>query len=233
MQGIVRFGYKRMTEGSYALLRVRDVTAARAWLRSAPIASAITLDPPPATAIQVAFTAAGLEALGISASVLADFSPEFLAGMTENNRSRRLGDVGSNAPSQWEWGGPARVPHLLVMFFAEPGRLDALVQRTKGDAWNEAFDVLGFLGTANFDGVEPFGFADGISQPQVDWTQQRDVSASVIDYSNVVALGEFLLGYRNEYDKFTDRPLIDAGAASAELLAAEDAPEKKDLGRNG
>ena len=233
VQGIVRFGYKRMTEGSYALVRVRDVKAARAWLRSAPITSAITLDPPPSTAMQVAFTAAGLEALGISASVLADFSPEFLAGMTEDNRSRRLGDVGSNAPSQWEWGGPTRVPHLLVMFFAEPGRLDALVQRTKGDVWNEAFDVLGFLGTANFDGVEPFGFADGISQPQIDWAQQRDASASVIDYSNVVALGEFLLGYRNEYDKYTDRPVIEPGASSAGLLAAEDAPEKKDLGRNG
>ena len=55
-----------------------------------------------------------------------------------------------------------------------------------------------------------------------------------IDYSNVVALGEFLLGYPNEYDKYTDRPLIDADAASARgLLAAEDAPEKKDIGRNG
>ncbi len=233
VQGIVRFGYKRMTEGSYALVRVKHVEAARAWLRLAPIANAIALDPPPSTAIQVAFTAAGLEALGISGSVLAEFSPEFLAGMTEDNRSRRLGDVGSNAPSQWEWGGPTRVPHLLVMFFAEPGQLDALVQRTTGNAWNDAFDVLGFLGTANFDGVEPFGFADGISQPQIDWSQQRDVSAAAVDYSNVAALGEFLLGYRNEDDKYTDRPLIDAGAASTGLLAAEDAPERKDLGRNG
>jgi deferrochelatase/peroxidase EfeB len=43
-----------------------------------------------------------------------------------------------------------------------------------------------------------------------------------------------LLGYPNEYDKYADRPLIYADSASARgLLAAEDAPEKKDVGRNG
>src|SRR5260221_5367511 len=39
---------------------------------------------------------------------------------------------------------------------------------------------------------------------------------------------EFLLWYRNEYNKYTDRPLIDADTASAGLLPAEDALEKKD-----
>ena len=90
-----------------------------------------------------------------------------------------------------------------------------------------------WLGTADLDGVEPFGFADGISQPQIDWERQRDVTSPQIDYSNVVALGEFLLGYPNEYDKYTNRPLIDADPASRGLLNAEDAPEKKDVGRNG
>ena len=37
----------------------------------------------------------------------------------------------------------------------------------------------------------------------------RISTGSQIDYSNVVALGEFLLGYPNEYNKYTDRPLID------------------------
>jgi len=30
------------------------------------------------------------------------------------------------------------VPHLIVMFFAEPGLLDGLVQRVAGSAWSEA-----------------------------------------------------------------------------------------------
>src|ERR1700719_1246223 len=54
-----------------------------------------------------------------------------------------------------------------------------------------------------------------------------------LDYSNIAALGEFLLGYPNEYGKYTDRPLLEASDASAGLPAAEDVPEKKDLGRNG
>jgi len=68
----------------------------------------------------------------------------------------------------------SRLPHVLVMFFAEPGQLDALVASTTTNAaWTDAFDLVRILGTANLDGVEPFGFADGISQPQIDWAQQR------------------------------------------------------------
>jgi Dyp-type peroxidase family len=233
VQGLVRFGYGRMKEATYVLLRVKDATAARSWLRAAPITAAVTMDPPPSTALQVAFTAAGLKELDVPPTVLGGFSPEFLTGMTEESRSRRLGDVESNAPSHWEWGYSAKVPHLLVMFFAEPGLLDGFMQTSKGNAWNEAFTELQCLNTANLDGVEPFGFADGISQPKIDWSQERKMVGGQLDYSNVVALGEFLLGYRNEYDKYTDRPLIDAGAESAGLLPAEEAPEKKDVGRNG
>ena len=234
VQGLVRFGYGKMKGASFVHLRVKDVAAARAWLRNAPITSAVAMRPPPSTAMQVAFTAAGLEALGVPPSVLAGFSPEFLTGMTEENRARRLGDVGSNAPSRWEWGYAASVPHLMVMYFAEPGRLQAFMQDSRGNAWNAAFEEQRWLGTADLDGVEPFGFADGISQPQIDWERQRNVTRPQIDYSNVVALGEFLLGYPNEYDKYADRPLIYADSASARgLLAAEDAPEKKDVGRNG
>ncbi|HEY4783603.1 MAG TPA: hypothetical protein VIH54_17425, partial [Chthoniobacterales bacterium] len=233
VQGLVRFGYKLMKEASYVLLRVKDVAAVRSWLRTAPVTSAVATDPPPSTAMQIAFTAAGLKALGVPASVLAGFSSEFLAGMTEESRSRRLGDVGSNAPSQWDWGNSANVPHLVVMFFAEPGRLEAFMKTSTGKAWDEAFELLRCLDTSDLDGIEPFGFADGISQPQIDWAQERDLAQSQIYYSNVVALGEFLLGYRNEYNKYTDRPLIGADTASAGLLPAEDAPGKKDLGRNG
>ena len=234
VQGLVRFGFGKMTEASYVHLRVKDVVAARAWLRSAPVTSAVAMTPSPSAAMQVAFTAAGLEALGVPPSVLAGFSPEFLTGATEEHRARRLGDVGTNAPSQWEWGGATSLPHLMVMFFAEPGRLRAFMRDSVGNAWNGAFEEQRRLGTAELDGVEPFGFTDGISQPQIDWERRRDVTRPQIDYSNVAALGEFVLGYPNEYNKYTSRPLLDADYAGARgLLVAEDAPEKKDIGRNG
>jgi len=233
VQGLVRFGYGKMKGASYALLRVKDATAARSWLRAARITTAEAMNPPPSTALQVAFTAAGLKALGVAPSVIAGFSPEFLAGMAEPNRARRLGDIESNAAVNWEWGYAAKAPDLVVMFFAETPRLETFILDSKGPAWSTAFEEIHWLKTCDLDGFEPFGFADGLSQPQIDWDQLRDVLSDQIDYSNVVALGEFLLGYSNEYDKYTDRPLLDPAPASRGLLNAEDASPKKDVGRNG
>ena len=47
---------------------------------------------------------------------------------------------------------------------------------TLGDAWREGFEETRRLTTSHLDGVEPFGFVDGISQPAVDWEQRRDPS---------------------------------------------------------
>jgi Dyp-type peroxidase family len=233
IQGLLRFGYKKMTKASYALLRVKDPATARAWLRAAPVTSAVKVSPPPTTALQVGLTSPGLAGLGVPASVIAQFSHEFRAGMAQESRSRQLGDVEANAPGYWSWGGPNRVPHLVVMFFGEPGSFETFVQTSKGPSWDDAFDPLTYLDTSNFGGFEPFGFTDGISQPEIDWDQKLQLPYNQFDYSNIVALGEFLLGYRNEYGKYTDRPLLDANAAAANLPAAEDVSGKKDLGRNG
>jgi len=213
---------------------VKSAAAARAWLRSVRVTSAATQDPPPPTALHIAFTSSGLDALDIPASVLAAFSAEFLSSMAEPSRARRLGDVAANAPENWEWGSAATLPHLVVMFFAEPGRLSGLMQSATGQSWDTAFEIVKCLNTSSLDGVEPFGFADGISQPAIDWHDERKRSKGRgKDYSTLTALGEFLLGYRNEYGKYTDRPLLTADARSAELPAAEDAPDKRDLGKNG
>src|SRR5260370_4479917 len=99
VQGLVRFGYKLMKEASYVLLRVKDVGAARSWLRTAPVTSAIAVSPPPSTALQVAFTAAGLKALRVPDPVLAGFPSEFLAGMRAESRFRRRADVASKVTS--------------------------------------------------------------------------------------------------------------------------------------
>lgn len=233
VQGLVRFGYKKMTKACYALVRVKDPATARAWLRNAPVTSAVEVQPPPTTALQVGLTAPGLAALGVPASVIAQFSHEFRAGIAQESRSRQLGDVEANSPEYWSWGSPERVPHLVVMFFGEPGPFESFVQTSKGPSWNDAFEPLTNLDTSDFGGVEAFGFTDGISQPEIDWNQKLQLPYNQFDYSNIVALGEFLLGYRNEYGKYTERPLLGPGAATADLPAAEDAPGKKDLGRNG
>jgi deferrochelatase/peroxidase EfeB len=236
IQGLVRFGYGSLTEACFLLVAIADPSAARAWLSKAPVANAAKVDRPPQTVLQVAFTREGFEALGVSADVVGKFSPEFLSGMAgEETRSRRLGDVQASAPSRWQWGGPGRTPHLLLLVYATADRLDEWMQAVKGESWDTAFRVLDSLPTSNNQGVEPFGFTDGISQPALDWNLTRRANADTqTEYGNLVALGEFVLGYPNEYAKYTDRPLLDAARdPSRELPAAADAPGKIDLGRNG
>ena len=237
VQGLVRFGYGHLKSASYSLLRIKNAAAARAWLRGAlqsnAVTTAVKASPPPTTALNVAFTASGLKELGLAPVVINGFSNEFIAGMTRESRARQLGDIEENAPAQWDWGYAAKEPHLVVMFFAEKERFDAFVQNFRDAAWKEAFHEIDSLPTADLDGVEPFGFADGISQPEIDWGQQRESKDVQLDYTNIAALGEFLLGYPNEYGKFTERPLLEADATTNELLAALDEPGKKDLGRNG
>ncbi|MGC1323165.1 MAG: hypothetical protein WA849_13355 [Candidatus Udaeobacter sp.] len=233
VQGLVRFGYSYMTSASYVLVRVKNADAAKAWLRSAPITTAVAQKPPPKSAMNIAVTASGLKALGVPESIISGFSHEFRGGMGQESRARQLGDVGKNAPSNWNWGTDGREPHVVVMFFAEQGQLDPFIQKTRDQNWSEAFEEVTSLGTSNLDGDEPFGFADGISQPQIDWDQHLERPCTQLGYTNVVALGEFLLGYRNEYGKITDRPLLDSDAATKGLLNAEDTPAKKDLARNG
>ena len=101
VQGLVRFGYGHMTRASYALVKMKNVAAAKSWLRSAPLTSAVVTKPPPATALNVAFTAPGLRALGVPQAVIAGFSHEFRGGMAEESRARQLGDVGRNASSRF------------------------------------------------------------------------------------------------------------------------------------
>jgi Dyp-type peroxidase family len=233
VQGLVRFGYGHMTSASYVLVRVKNADAAKAWLHSAPVTTAVAQKPPPKTAMNIAFTAPGLGALRVAESIIAGFSHEFRGGMGQESRARQLGDVGKNAPANWIWGGYGHEPHAVVMFFAEPNQFQSFIQRAKDQTWSEAFEEITSLGTSNLDGDEPFGFADGISQPQIDWEQQLERPCTQLGYTNVVALGEFLLGYPNEYGKITDRPLLEPDAANTGLLNAADAPAKKDLARNG
>ena len=234
VQGLAAFGYGKLVEASFLLLRVRSADAARAWIAAAPVSTAEFRDTAPDTALQIAFTPSGLRALGIPEAVIAGFSAEFVQGIAgEANRTLRLGDIGWSDPARWVWGGPGSAVDVVVMLYAKQN-LEAWQNEIRKVPWSDAFEIVTALSTSDMGGHEPFGFTDGVSQPEFDWKREQPFTATTLAYNNRIALGELLLGYPNEYGKYTDRPLLDPAAdPQNELLPAEDQPARKDLGRHG
>ncbi len=253
LQGLVRFGYGNLTETCFLLLHIKDAGAAKAWLSTAPVNNAVKVEKPYNTALQIAFTSQGLQALGIEKPVIKNFSDEFISGLSgyglaedglprDESRSRRLGDVDVNAPENWAWGGKAnQIPHISLLLYADPKpksvKMEDWRKKIEGKNFAKAFTVLAELPTQDIGAFEPFGFADGISQPLIDWQQQQNNDThNRFTYSNLLAVGEVVLGYPNEYQQYTNRPLLDPSQdklAAAILPDAEDQPKLKDFGRNG
>ena len=91
------------------------------------------------------------------------------------------------------------------------------------------------LPTIDMGGREPFGFADGISQPRIDWDGERDASTSAdLEYGNLHRAGRIpaRLPATNTAATPTVRFSIPPWSAPATCLAPEDAG-RRDLGRNG
>lgn len=236
IQALAISGFGKLRAAAYLLLRVTDATAARGWLAgiapttAAAIKAAIANKTDVPQTLQIALSAPGLATLGIDDAVLRQFGTEFRAGLgNHSSRSRRLGDTGINAPEHWRWGRGDRTPHMLVMLYAHPNTLADLLDRTR--ARFTGVTEIACENTNDMKGSEPFGFLDGISQPVVDWDGVRDPGHDR-QYTHLLAAGEVLLGYPNEYRALTDRPLLDP-AIAPDLPRAIDRPDHADLGRNG
>ena len=237
IQALARTAFGPLKGATYLLLRVENAEAARRWLGALrPTSIADISSARLAEATQVAITAAGLKALGVEKEVIERFSPEFIEGMTGSpNRSHRLGDIGVNAPERWEWGFGDREAHVLLMLFATPDRISELEAETRGAAEMSGLKTILTLGTNDMGGVEPFGFLDGVSQPTFDWDRARTPGTKADrKYTNLIALGEILLGYYNEYGFPAESPMVAAHERNADLLPVAAGPVgARDLGRNG
>lgn len=230
IQGLVLRGYGSLPECRYVLLQIRDPLQGRAWLRR--LVSRISNGVPAEreVALQLAFTHAGLSALGLPDVTLQEFSAEFIAGMTGSHRSRFLGDVGPNAPEGWAWGGPNNpaIHAVLMLYAVNEKRLMSELSVLRESWLHHSLLDVHTLATATLSPREHFGFADGISQPAIDGYHEAPTDL------HRIRAGEFLLGYPNEYGHYTDRPLVDDWRDPAALLPLDsDGSPRRDLGRNG
>ncbi|HLL70898.1 MAG TPA: Dyp-type peroxidase [Pyrinomonadaceae bacterium] len=238
VQGIIARGYGELEFGCYLLLNVRDAKAAREWLGtiSGLVTSGEERRPP--RALNIAFTCRGLEALGLDAEILQTFSHEFQDGMTSDYRQRILGDHGESAPERWDWGGPNTAPvHILLMLFAadEDARLEFCRTLSQGFKASGGVEQVGetlrsivLRDEATGCSKEHFGFCDSITQPFIEGLGKTGPPA------NSVRTGEFVLGYPNEYNLFTERPVLKAERDPQNILPPEhEGSGQHDLGMNG
>jgi Dyp-type peroxidase family len=231
IQGIVARGYSTLGHARFTLFAWDGQPAARAlldWLlpQVTTAAGKFSRD----TAVQVAFTPAGLRRLGLPEKALDGFSLEFRAGMATPNRSRFLGDVGHSDPRGWVWGGPERpaIDGLILLYTSTAQLLDERQGELAQQFASAGARAIAVLDTLERQDHEPFGFHDGISQPLI-----RGLPKASRTRRSVPA-GEFVLGYPNGYRQLTDRPLLPRSADPGRLLPrVPGGSGQADLGHNG
>jgi deferrochelatase/peroxidase EfeB len=203
VQGIVLSAYHDKPVTQYYLLQIIDAAAARAWLSDNLHSKTISFDNDRSKhdiSLNIAFTLAGLAALGLPEDALATFPWEFRDGMTSPLRRRILHDIGPNDPDGWSWGGKNTDDlHLLVMVYATKHELASSAQELE-DGWQRAFHILEkpTVGYRAEDRREHFGFVDGLSQPTIGTTPRSRKLREEGKLDSIVQPGEFVLGYVNE-----------------------------------
>jgi deferrochelatase/peroxidase EfeB len=194
----------------HLVLRVVDPAAARRGLavladgdRRTP--DVTTAQRPPREAgygwcLNIAFTYAGLEAIGVPAASLASFPPEFVQGMVA--RAGRLGDVGTSSPTEWVGGlaDPSQVHVVATIHGQDRDDIEETSSQVTAVAGGQAFAPVSdepFDGEALFDATTGrrtvhFGYADGISQPRFLGIHDP---ADYTDRLPLAPIGTVLLGY--------------------------------------
>jgi Dyp-type peroxidase family len=246
IQSLVLSGFPDQPFGRFVLLGVLNPGPARRWLRQLASEVSTTDARPKHAVVNVAFSAEGLRALGLDQESLATFSVEFQEGMRgvpefdrdgnpqPSHRSRILGDTEESAPANWDWGGNGEQPVHAVLFLygATETELDTAYAAQRAayvgsSGWQELSRRDTYLPA---DGREHFGFADGITQPDVVGSGARTRKDPT---APPVKAGEFVLGYLNEYDKFTPSPSLSPALDRTTALRATADGRRRDFGRNG
>ncbi len=191
---------------SYAFVKLpRSAEKARAWF-STLLDHVTTAEPwtagKPLTTLNVAVTAAGLKALGVSDAAIGTFSREFREGMS--GRAKLLGDVGPSEPGSWESGLGTGEAHVLLTINAQEkddhvralGKMRAAMDAAGGVeiVYQEHTNLLP-------EAREHFGYGDGFAQPAIEGVNEDKAHGGGVPIKGgwrPLAPGEFVLGYPDE-----------------------------------
>lgn len=215
IQGIIVRGYSELPAAVFLLIGIKEQETARHWLKKIIPQVTTGTQKPTDNAMNIAFTLEGLKTLGLNDRALDSFPMEFLDGMITRHKQQFLGDYGTSDPAKWEWGRKDAEPvHLLLMLYAANDKeLEKHYTSYKQELDNNGLHEIKKLDTTTLsERKEHFGFHDGISQPVIRGLSKEEVPG------NTLNAGEFILGYKNEYDQYPESP-VDNG--------------NRDLGRNG
>lgn len=199
---------------AYVFVRVGAAEAGRRWLEDVlpqVTTAAPWSGPKPPTTLNLAFTHAGLAALGVPDRVLATFEPAFGEGMAR--RALSLGDAGQSAPDNWEAPLGSGDAHVLAMIDAATGEdLDRALEELRAglEAAGDGLAAVGEQRTKVLPfGREHFGFSDGFSQPAVEGSGvEPRPGQGTPEHGGWRPLrpGEFVLGYEDEDGVLPDAP---------------------------
>ena len=237
VQGIIIKGYGNMPHSVYLMLHFKDTVKVKDWLSGlvGEITAASTSTKSIDHAVNIAFTSAGISQLGLDEETMNSFSREFVEGMVTEHRQRMLGDFGESDPSKWDWGGQKKTLaiHAALLLYAKSA--DGLAQVVANHEANMATNEVEILHRLTTNALphnkEHFGFRDGIANPVMKDAKRREENEHP---ANLINPGEFIFGYKNEYDKFPLSPCVPGTLDKQNLLYPCDNGENgKDLGRNG
>ena len=231
VQALVYASFAPLRHCRYLLLRVTDAAAARRWLGQSAVLDLVRggdelrADAVQGEVLAMAFTHAGLLAMGHTQHGDFPFPSAFQEGMNEPARARTLADF---EVEKWRWGdlqgttvdadGAARQQvHLLLAHFRstpwdaqDAGPLGVAALQAHGLALVEQVNTCPAYIQDSPEGLrvtEPFGFRDGLAQPVLasaaevsrSHLARRERVGADLAADNVVADGEFVLGLPNEY----------------------------------
>lgn len=217
IQGLIKRGYDNLPYSNILLLRIDEGPKAKKWLQHLLPAISHGGETESGLAINIAFTYAGLGKLGLPAHLCQRFSREFEEGMSDENRNRLLGDYDRvnkvSKVSEWEWRdgeGHHAVHAILLLYGHEENLVEEYCTQLELRRTDNGMESVKKLTTIRIDeSKEHFGFRDGISQPFIEEfasSSNKRIKEKV--FQNTVQLGEFLLGYRNQYGKYPASPTL-------------------------